>query len=290
MLPEHKFQKLKDFDLSYYEWGNPDASPILLVHATGMNARVWDETIKRLPDDKRIIAIDLRGHGGSIWKNHVEDWSLLGGDVLAFIEALGLKNILGVGHSMGGHCVLQAAIEKPDLFERLVLIDPVVFDQHFYDTGGRHEFPSPAEHPIARRRNHFRNWEEMFTVFSQREPYASWNENVLENYCRYGLVDNDEGSKSLACWPETEASVYMSHRSVNPLGQLSEFSVPTKILRAYFEFNREPGKIDFSLSPTWPELTSVFKEGVAKDVYLPNLTHFIPMQDPELTAKEILDD
>ncbi|MBE7637337.1 alpha/beta fold hydrolase [Sneathiella sp. P13V-1] len=289
MLPEHKFLKLQDFDLSYYEWGDPDASPILFVHATGMNARVWDETIKRLPDTYRILAIDLRGHGGSRWKDYVNDWSMLGNDVIDFIETLELKNILGVGHSMGGHCMLQAAMKRPELFERLVLVDPVIFDQHFYDTGGRHEFPSPTEHPIARRRNHFRDWEEMFTVFSQREPYSLWNEDVLENYCRYGLIDNEEGSKSLACWPETEASIYMSHRSVNPLDQLIHVEVPTKILRARFEAVRDPKKIDFSLSPTWPELASAFPDGVAKDVYLPHLTHFIPMQDPDLMAKEILE-
>jgi hypothetical protein len=39
---------------------------------------------------------------------------------------------------------------------------------------------------------------------------------------------------------------------------------------------------DFTASPTWPELASLFEQG--RDVFLPELTHFIPMQDPELVA------
>ena len=45
--------------------------------------------------------------------------------------------------------------------------------------------------------------------------------------------------------------------------------------------------MDFSLSPTWPELATRFPRG--RDVYLPHLTHFIPMQDPALVARFVAD-
>jgi hypothetical protein len=40
--------------------------------------------------------------------------------------------------------------------------------------------------------------------------------------------------------------------------------------------------MDFSKSPTWPELADQFEHG--QDVYLPGLTHFIPMQEPRMVA------
>jgi hypothetical protein len=40
--------------------------------------------------------------------------------------------------------------------------------------------------------------------------------------------------------------------------------------------------MDFSLSPTWVEVANQFVDGT--DVYLPELTHFMPMQAPELIA------
>jgi pimeloyl-ACP methyl ester carboxylesterase len=39
---------------------------------------------------------------------------------------------------------------------------------------------------------------------------------------------------------------------------------------------------DFSVSPTWPELASALPN--CRDVYLPDLDHFIPMRDPALVA------
>ena len=44
--------------------------------------------------------------------------------------------------------------------------------------------------------------------------------------------------------------------------------------------------MDFTASPTWPELARQFPHG--QDVYLPELTHFIPMQDPGLVADFIV--
>jgi pimeloyl-ACP methyl ester carboxylesterase len=44
--------------------------------------------------------------------------------------------------------------------------------------------------------------------------------------------------------------------------------------------------MDFTASPTWPDLAKQFPN--AQDVYLPDLTHFIPMQDPGLVADFML--
>jgi hypothetical protein len=45
--------------------------------------------------------------------------------------------------------------------------------------------------------------------------------------------------------------------------------------------------MDFAASPTWPKLAAQFARG--RDVYLPELTHFIPMQAPDLVARYILE-
>jgi hypothetical protein len=46
--------------------------------------------------------------------------------------------------------------------------------------------------------------------------------------------------------------------------------------------------MDFASSPTWESLAAQFPRG--RDVYLPELSHFMPMQDPELTARFIADE
>jgi pimeloyl-ACP methyl ester carboxylesterase len=46
--------------------------------------------------------------------------------------------------------------------------------------------------------------------------------------------------------------------------------------------------MDFSKSPTWPGLAAALPRG--RDVFLPDHTHFIPMEDPALVARFIIDE
>lgn len=287
MQPVHKFVSLSSINLSYYEWGPADGPVILLVHCTGMCARVWDKTIEHFPEHYRVIATDTRGHGASEYDGYMLDWSLMGNDIKDFIEVLDLNDFIGVGHSMGGHVMAQAAISMPERFKRMVLIDPVMFSPERYKSTSFFEDGDPKDNPLARRRNQFKNWQDMYDKYKDREPYSHWVPETLENYCRYGTKQTEEnGPYSLCCHPATEASVYMGHHSVELTEFLPDVKVPTDVLRAVNRPRDPNGPIDFAASPTWPELASVF--GNAKDHYLPEYTHFIPMEAPELTAKHIL--
>ena len=66
---------------------------------------------------------------------------------------------------------------------------------------------------------------------------------------------------------------------------IQQIDTPVVVLRAK---PRDPDsqEMDFSASPTWPELAAQFAN--AQDVYLPDLTHFIPMQDPGLVVDFIV--
>ena len=59
---------------------------------------------------------------------------------------------------------------------------------------------------------------------------------------------------------------------------------PVSVMRA-FRGEGDRTEMDFSQSPTWPELAGAFEHG--HDIHLPDLTHFIPMQRPDLVAKEV---
>ena len=48
---------------------------------------------------------------------------------------------------------------------------------------------------------------------------------------------------------------------------------------------RKPGVFDLAASPTAPDLASRFAHG--RDIVLPEASHFIPMEEPELVAEEI---
>jgi pimeloyl-ACP methyl ester carboxylesterase len=169
------------------------------------------------------------------------------------------------------------------MFSRLVLIDPVIMAPEVY--AERSLLPPGQEHPVARRRNSWSSWQEMFDALKARNPYSLWVPKVLEDYCRHGLVPAEGGGFELACPPAIEASIYMGSIGTDILDAVRKVEAPVTILRAKERPRGPRERMDFSDSPTWPNLASIFKN--ARDVYLPHLTHFIPMQDPALVARYI---
>lgn len=274
-------------ELVYFEWGNPGSPVILLIHATGFHARCWDRTIASLRGDYRIIAPDLRGHGRSA-RQEPYVWGSFTRDLERLVDALQIRDAIGVGHSLGGHCVAQLAASRPETFKRLLLVDPVILDPEAYSRERYAGLAGPEDHPVARRRNHWSSWEEMFDKFRDRHPFSLWQPEALQDYCRFGLRPRTDGEGlELACPPVVEASIYLGNTRSNIYERLSEIRIPVVVLRAKARDPDAHDIMDFASSPTWEGLAAALADG--RDVYLPQLSHFMPMQDPQLTARFIED-
>jgi 3-oxoadipate enol-lactonase len=96
---------LRNFTAAYEEAGT--GIPVLLVHGFPLHRQMWQPQIESLAKFARVIAIDLRAHGGSDGKPEDFTIELFADDCLEFIDALGIKEkiILG-GLSMGGYICL----------------------------------------------------------------------------------------------------------------------------------------------------------------------------------------
>lgn len=288
MDPQERAFRAKGARIVYFEWGAPHEPPVLLLHATGFHARVWDETIRALGAGWRAIAVDLRGHGRSEKTGPMGDWTLAADDVAELVAHLGLTSAIGVGHSMGGHLLVQVAARLPAAFARLVLVDPVIMAPEVYANPAHFAMPEGQVHPVAKRRNAWASVQEMIDAFANRPPYAHWRRAVLEDYCRHGLLPAADGQGFvLACPPAIEASIYTGSAGANILALVGKVNVPVAVLRAK---PREPGprdRADFSASPTWEKLAGLIPRGL--DVPLYHLSHFIPMEQPDLVARYIRD-
>ena len=111
-------------NLSYAEWGDPEAPPLLLVHGGRDQKRSWDRVAGRLAQHYRVIAHDLRGHGQSDW---VSDGDYGGMDFVydlaSLVEHLELQTFTLLGHSLGGNITLRYSGLFPDKIEKLVAIE-----------------------------------------------------------------------------------------------------------------------------------------------------------------------
>lgn len=287
--PTHHYFDASTARLSYFEWGDPSDPPILLAHATGFHARVWDQTIAALPEGNRVIAVELRGHGRSPFAEPIESWKAIAQDLRELVEGLALRDIVGVGHSMGGYCMTRTAYHLPEAFRRVILVDPVLSRPDVYEQDRYADLAGPHEHAIAGRRNRFASWQAMRDYFKDRRPYSLWQPQVLEDYCRYGVLSAADGDGcELACPPLVEASVYYEQRHTNIFYLIRQMETPVTVLRAQVRTPEEWLVTNFTKSPTWDQLAAQFKNG--RDIYLPTFTHFIPMQDPALVARFIADE
>lgn len=96
--------------------------PILLLHGFGGDLGSWMFNQSTLAEGRRVIALDLPGHGGS--SKDVGDGSVatLAAAVGEAIEALGLSRFHLVGHSLGGAICLALADRRPEQVASLTLV------------------------------------------------------------------------------------------------------------------------------------------------------------------------
>lgn len=193
--------------LSYAEWGDPDAPPLVLVHGGRDQKRSWDNVAGHLSKRYRVIAHDLRGHGQSDWVNdgdygvmeHVYDLSSL-------VEALELDRFTLIGHSLGGNITLRFAGLFPQKIEKLVAIEGLG--------------PSPkmlAERQSTPVTTRLTDWIEQRRKISDRTPRIMQNlveaearmkaafshlpEQLIHHLTKTGIKSNPDGTVSWAYDP-----------------------------------------------------------------------------------------
>src|SRR5688500_17666440 len=108
-------------------WGN-GSQPLLFAHGFGCDQNMWRFITPAFEDDYRIIVFDYVGAGKSdLRAYHPERYSNLNGyaqDVLDICEALRLKDVIFVGHSVSSMIGLLAAIKRLEYFSNLVFVGP----------------------------------------------------------------------------------------------------------------------------------------------------------------------
>ena len=119
--------------LHYRDQGAPSGETIVLVHGFGASLFDWEDWVKRLGGQYRIISLDLPGHGlTAAPKGYLAHMDDLTGAVDALTTHLGVSHFVLVGNSMGGGVAWNYALQHPDRLDGLVLEDSV-----------------PAPHPAA---------------------------------------------------------------------------------------------------------------------------------------------
>ncbi len=102
--------------------------PMLFAHGFGCDQNMWRFITPAFENDYKIILFDYVGAGKSeITSYNKERYASLEGyaqDVLEICEELNLEEVIFVGHSVSSMVGLLAAIERPDYFQKLIMVGP----------------------------------------------------------------------------------------------------------------------------------------------------------------------
>lgn len=275
MKPNSAFVETGNVRLHYVDWGG-DGPPLILVHATGFHARLWDPYAESLQDRYRVIAYDQRGHGDSSMPFDGMDWSRLAEDLIALIRSLGIEGCLAAGHSSGGAAVAVCAASYPRSISRAVLIDPVLRDGR---SGHRAEdIPNPMADRTRKRRAVWESPHQFEEAMHRREAFARWRPEFVSLYAHHGLRRRADHHYELKCPPNVEAEVYERAPRFDPWPALSRLTVPSLLLRAVGSELNGRGVVSPGAAERIPMCVEQQIEA----------SHFIPMEQPEQVLQSMV--
>ncbi|GAA3867589.1 3-oxoadipate enol-lactonase [Celeribacter arenosi] len=110
-----------DIALHFADDGPRDAPAVVFAHALGTDLTLWDAMIAHLPEGLRLVRLDMRGHGGSDAPPAPYSMGQLVSDAEAVLDALGLRDVVFVGISIGGMIAQGLAVKRLDLVRGVVL-------------------------------------------------------------------------------------------------------------------------------------------------------------------------
>jgi len=96
---------------------------VIAVHGITASLVSWTAVARALPDDVSLVAVDLRGRGGSASLPGPFGMRAHCADLLRVLDALSVETVVAAGHSMGGYVVAALAASHPSRVRSLVLID-----------------------------------------------------------------------------------------------------------------------------------------------------------------------
>ena len=268
-------------NLAVHEFGG-DGPPLLLSHATGFHGYAYLPIADALDHRFTSYAVDYRGHGDTprtgedadeaAAHEHGVDWTGYGDDALAAARfAAPNGGLTGFGHSMGGTALLMAAHRDPDLFDTIVVFEPIVFDPDADRPSG--EPQSPQVVGARRRRPSFDSFEAAIDNYRSKLPMSAFDPEVVRLYVAHGFRSAPEGIR-LKCDREHEARTFENGGRHRTWDLLPDISTRVVVATGIVE-DSGPSAVARQIADRLPN--SIYVE-------IPTLDHFGPFVDPAQMA------
>ncbi|MFD5543395.1 alpha/beta fold hydrolase, partial [Streptomyces sp. NPDC127079] len=239
--------------LAYDDEGPRDGSavPLVLIHGWTADRHRWDHQTEHFAARRRVVRLDLRGHGESTGAG-VRTIAELAQDVTALLDHLEVDRFVPVGHSMGGMISQTLALAHPARVERMVLVNSI--GRMAYSRGRGLLMAASTLVPFR-----------LFVAANIQRAFAPGfpRERVRE------YVRSSAGTPR-----EVVMTLYGAMRAFDVLDRVGEIAVPTLMVPGYHDIQLPVGQM-LRMAKAYPDA----------EVRIIDACHELPVERPaELTA------
>ncbi|MBV4504644.1 alpha/beta hydrolase [Pseudomonas sp. BW13M1] len=220
-------------------WRTPASGRPLLhfLHGNGFCSLVYQPMLMRLGEHFDLWLSDVQGHGDSDHGGAFCGWNRSAALAVEAFEVgrgeYGDVPRYALGHSFGGVLTGLILASEPQLFQRAVLLDPVLFSRRMIGVMGAAGMVGlHRRHALARkaatRRSHWPDREAAQASLQGRGIFKGWTDTALQAYVEHAIGDCGEGVV-LKCRPSREVEIFSSFPE-RMWQQLGSIQTPTRIL------------------------------------------------------------
>ena len=276
-------------------WENPQASssPIHFAHANGFTAGTYQQMLGALAQVRSVYALNHRASWATSPNKPAPqfDWGSAADDLIAGLDLIRLNHqhsdssgqtapqkFIGIGHSLGAVMTLIAAVRRPDLFEKIILIEPILLPSaslyvlKAMPMALRYRYLNLAKRTLLRR-DVWPDHHEFVNYHASKPAFSGVSSSVMYDYAEHGLKPLSEQAMSFVFPKAWEAHVFATVPNV--WGLLTKLTVPCTCIRASDSGRWVPIKSWDKwqkLRPDLPLLT------------LQDMGHLAPLQQPDVVA------
>ena len=270
--PGSNFASVNGIQLNYVDWGRPsgvaDHPTVFLLHGDMRTSRSWDAVARYLCGQFHVIALDSRGHGDSDWPESGYTFGQRIDDLEAFADAFQMRDAVAVAHSTGGVVAAKLAERRPDIFSRLILLEPMIVV-----TRG---FQLMVSERAKRPRRTWGSRDEMYEYLKQHPMTGKWRDDVIRDVVAHESYELPDGRLDMKWatasmdWKEREGDYHDLRPTLRTQGKPILFAVSDSRAQSFHDV----AKI--------AEQTTGFEM-----LTIPNSGHNMYMDQPKLVAEAV---
>lgn len=200
-----------------YEYGG--SGPLIhMALANGFPPQTYAPLLQPFTSVYRVVSLPPRGLWPGIGPvpEDVGTWRELRDDLLAGLRQYDLSDVIAIGHSFGAVASMLAAIDEPQRFRALVMLDPTIMPrpimQQMQAMRAQGEIPRfPLVDGALSRRDRFADVDEAFSYWRGKTLFEDWSDAALRLYAESMTRPAEDGDGVTLSWPrEWEAYYYLS--------------------------------------------------------------------------------